>query len=107
MSSAACGLSEAREEYSEDHSAAITRQAPVLLSWLERSKDNVRWWETAPERHNARRGVVIWLPALGQLVWWISEHDETLAIGGLESLNPPAPALIERAMQIVEERWEG
>ena len=107
MSSAACGLSEAREEYSEDHSAAITRQAPVLLSWLERSKDNVRWWETAPPSVGQRRGVLVWLAQLGKLVWWISEGEETLAIGGLESLNPPAPALIERAMQIVEERWEG
>ena len=77
----------------------------MLLSWSKRSNGDASWWETAPERHNARRGVVIWLPALGQLVWWISEHDETLAIGGLTSVEVPTPALLERAMEIVERRW--
>lgn len=86
-------------------SAAVTREASVLLSWSERSNDEASWWETAPERRSTRRGVIIWLPALGQLVWWISENDETQAIGGLTSVDAPSPVLLERAMEIVERRW--
>jgi len=107
MTQSACGLPKAHDEPVDDGEAAVTRQAPVLLCWIERSNDRISWWETAPPNEAPRRGVLVWLRQLGKLVWWISEADQTLAIGGLESLDPPSPALIERAMQLVEERWEG
>jgi hypothetical protein len=64
-----------------------------------------RWWETAPAGVEERRAVVIWLRDLGKIAWWIAEGELTLALGFVESLNPPSDALLEQAKCSAAQRW--
>lgn len=74
------------------------------LQWTECSAGPLRWWETAPAETGPRAGV-IWLRGVGQVTWWIADGDETLAIGSIDSADPPTAGLIAKAKWLAEERW--
>ena len=63
------------------------------------------WWETAPDGVEERRAVVIWLPDLARVAWWIAEGEVTLALGYITSLEEPDEAKIERAKHAAAQRW--
>ncbi|WP_205632893.1 hypothetical protein [Enhygromyxa salina] len=75
------------------------------LNWTECGVEAQRWWETGPPGVDERRAVVIWLRDLGKVAWWIAEGERTLALGFVESLNPPSEELLEQARRSAAQRW--
>ncbi len=77
----------------------------ISLPWRRRGVGSLRWWETAPADAPGPRAVVIWLRDLGRVTWWISDDGATVALGWVDSIDPPSDELLDKAKGIAMRRW--